>query len=186
MQRTGVNRRIKEIIIYVAVFLALIAIDQITKFYFKNKYFEDGTTKIINNFFYFTYAENTGAAFSFLAGKSWAQLFFKIITAVALVVFTFLTVYFFKKKQKWLTVSMIITLSGTIGNYIDRLALNYVRDFISFVFGSYRFPVFNIADVCLVVGVIMISVYLLFLDKDAVFKRKNGKEDIQDCWKYKS
>ena len=178
MQRTGTNRRIKEIVIYIALFLVLIAIDQLTKIYFKNKYLEVGTTEIINNFFYFSYAENTGSAFSFLAGKSWAQTFFKILTVISLLVFLSLTVYFFKKKQKWLTVSLIITMSGTIGNFIDRLALNYVRDFISFIFGNYRFPVFNVADICLVVGVVMIAVYILFLDKDAVFKKKNGKEDL--------
>ena len=178
MQRAGANRRIKEIIIYLLVFLSLIALDQVTKYVFKNKYFEDGVTTVINNFFYITYTENTGSAFSFLAGKSRAQTFFKILTAIALVVFVVLTCYFYKKKQKWLTVAFIITLSGTIGNFIDRIIFNYVRDFISFVFGSFKFAIFNVADICLVVGVIMIIYYLLFLDKDAVFKRNNGKKDV--------
>lgn len=178
MQRTGINRRIISIIIYVAVFILLIILDQYTKYYFKNKYLENGSTQVIKNFFYFSYAENTGSAFSFLADKSWAQTFFKALTALALLVFVFLTIYFFKKNQKWLTVSFVVTIAGTIGNFIDRLALNYVRDFISFIFGGYRFPVFNVADICLVVGVIMIAFYVLFLDKDAVFKRKNGKNDL--------
>ena len=178
MQRTRSNRRLIEIIIYSVVFVSLILLDQFTKYYFKNKYLEDGVTKVIDNFFHFTYAENTGASFSFLAGKSWAQTFFKILTVFALIIFTLLTVYFVKTKQRWLSVSMIITVAGTIGNFIDRIALSYVRDFISFIFGSYRFPVFNVADICLVVGVIMIIFYVLFLDKDALFKMNNGKKDV--------
>lgn len=178
MQRTRANRRIKEAIVYVLIFAILVALDQLTKFYFKNKYLENGATQVIKDFFYFSYAENTGSAFSFLSDKSWAQTFFKILTTVSLIIFILLAVYFYRKKQKWLTVSLIITIAGTIGNFIDRLVLNYVRDFISFIFGSYRFPVFNVADICLVVGVIMIAVYILFLDKDAVFKKKNAKQDV--------
>ena len=184
MQGTRANRRIKSLIIYLLVFVLLIVLDQFTKYYFKDKYLQDGSTQVIKNFFYFSYAENTGSAFSFLAGKSWAQTFFKILTSVALLLFLVLTVYFFIKDQKWLTVSLVITMAGTIGNFIDRLALNYVRDFISFIFGKYKFPVFNVADICLVVGVIMIAFYVLFLDKDAVFKRKNGKNDLSSNWKY--
>ena len=73
---------------------------------------------------------------------------------------------------------MIISTAGTVGNFIDRLALNYVRDFISFVFGTFKFAIFNVADICLVVGVVMIVYYILFLDKDAVFKKNNGKKDV--------
>lgn len=178
MQGTRSNRRIKNIIIYLLVFVALIALDQFTKYYFKNKYLEDGVTTVINNFFYFTYTENTGSAFSFLAGKSWAQTFFKILTVIALIIFVILTIYFVKKEKRWLSVSMIISTAGTVGNFIDRLALNYVRDFISFVFGTFKFAIFNVADICLVVGVVMIVYYILFLDKDAVFKKNNGKKDV--------
>ena len=100
MQGTRSNRRIKNIIIYLLVFVALIALDQFTKYYFKNKYLEDGVTTVINNFFYFTYTENTGSAFSFLAGKSWAQTFFKILTVIALIIFVILTIYFVKKRKE--------------------------------------------------------------------------------------
>lgn len=178
MQRTRTNRRIIHIILCVVVFAVLLAVDQLTKYYFKNKYLESGQTQVIKDFFYFSYAENTGSAFSFLAGKSWAQTFFKIITAVALFVFVTLIVVSYKKKQTWLMYSFAVTVAGTVGNFIDRLFLNYVRDFILFIFGEYRFPVFNVADMCLVVGVIMIVIHFLFIDKDAVFKKKDGKKDL--------
>ena len=74
---------------------------------------------------------------------------------------------------------MAFILAGTIGNFIDRLAYNYVVDFISWVFGSYHFPVFNMADVFITVGVIMFVAHYLFIDKDAVFRSKHGKKD--DC-----
>ena len=66
-----------------------------------------------------------------------------------------------------------MTLSGALGNMIDRIALGKVRDFIFVFYNTDIFPaIFNVADIFLVVSVIMICVYLLFIDKDAVFKFK--------------
>jgi len=68
-------------------------------------------------------------------------------------------------------------VGGTLGNFIDRLSFNGVTDFISLVFGDYYFPVFNLADSFLTVGVIMLIVHFLFLDESALFKKNNGKEN---------
>ena len=70
MQRTGTNRRVVLIILYVALFAVLVAIDQLTKIYFTEKYLTEGQTEVIKGFFFFSYAENTGSAFSLLA-DSW-------------------------------------------------------------------------------------------------------------------
>ena len=89
-----------------------------------------------------------------------------------------------KKKpiSKWLAVALSLVVGGALGNLIDRVWLGKVRDFIFVFYNTDIFPaIFNVADIALVVGVIMICVYLLFLDKDAVFKfskeGKDGKED---------
>ena len=178
MQRTGTNRRVVLIILYVALFAVLVAIDQLTKIYFTEKYLTEGQTEVIKGFFFFSYAENTGSAFSLLADKEWGQLFFKVITVIALVIFVAYIVYSHKKNTKWLTFSLIVIVAGTVGNFIDRLAFSYVRDFISFIFGNYRFPIFNVADICLVVGVIMVIIYYFFLDENAIFKKKDGKKEL--------
>ena len=181
MQGSGIagrKRLIKIINLIVALVLVvvLVVLDQLTKVHFKQLYELNGRTTVIDGFFYFTHVVNTGAAWSFLGDKPWAQTFFKIITIVALVIFVLMIIYAYKKNYKWLLYSLCIALGGTIGNFIDRLTISGVNDFILFVFGSYSFPVFNVADICLCVGVAMIIVHLLFLDENAIFKGKSKDE----------
>ena len=172
MQGTRVDR-LKKIILFVLPFVvlgALIALDQISKVYFKNLYREKGNTDFINGFIGFTYTVNTGAAWSFLSGVSWAQTFFKILTVVSLGIFGVLYYYAVKKNYKWLTYTLVLIVGGTIGNFIDRLMFNGVTDFILLEFID--FPVFNLADSFLCVGVVMFIIHYLFLDGDAIFKKR--------------
>jgi signal peptidase II len=179
MQGTGADRRKRLILEMASVILLilLITLDQLTKAYFKRVIPQNGDIDVIKNFFYFTYTVNTGAAWSFLAGVSWAQTFFKILTAVALILFVFFYLYAGKKGYQWLRFALILVIGGTVGNFIDRLLINGVTDFIGFQFGSYFFPIFNLADSFLCVGVIMMVVHFLFLDENAVFKKKDGNEE---------
>ena len=179
MQRIGLDRwkRIIFIALPIVIIAVLVGLDQLTKYLFKNLYLEKGRTIVIDGFFYFTYTVNTGAAWSFLADVSWGQTFFKILTSVSLVIFTAFIVYAIKKDLKWLTYSLALVIGGTIGNFIDRLIFSSVTDFISFQFGNYYFPVFNLADSFLVVGVIMLIVYFLFFDDNALFKKKNAEKE---------
>lgn len=184
MQRTGADRRrqiIAKIVISVLVIGALVAVDQITKLVFNNlkSSGEWQKTTVIGGFFYFEYAFNTGAAWSFLANKEWGQLFFKILTSVALVGFITYLVFVIKGKYKTLLAGTLLVISGTIGNFIDRLFYGGVTDFISFYFGSYHFPIFNLADTFLTIGVIVVIVHYLFLDDKAVFK-KNADKKVSD------
>lgn len=179
MQRTRADRRTIILnVVFLCSLISLVIIDQIVKTVFKN--LAENTswthTEIIGGFFYFRYTFNTGSAFSFLSNADWGQIFFKVLTAVSLVLFFIYYIYVCKKGYKWLRWAVILVLAGTLGNFIDRLAYNGVVDFISFVFGSYHFPIFNLADCYLVIGLIMVVIHYLFLDKDAVF-RKNAKKD---------
>ncbi len=178
MQRTWANgtRRIVSCILGVLIILLLIAIDQVSKYYFKDLYLEKGTTVVIRNFFSLTYTMNTGAAWSFLAGVSWAQTFFKVLTIISLILFMMFYVYALKKNYKWLQFSLVLIIAGTIGNFIDRIIMGGVIDFLSFTFWGWSFPVFNFADCCLSVGVVMLIIHYLFLDKDAVFKIKKNSD----------
>lgn len=183
MQGVGALRRkriICGIIIPCVVLLALIAADQITKYAFQSLHEDKGDTQVIKDFFYFTCVYNEGAAFSFLADKEWGQLFFKILTGVALVAFVSFFVLTVKHEKKWCTYSLSFVIAGTIGNYIDRLINSKVIDFIELRFGSYTFPVFNFADICLTVGIIMLVVYFLFLDKNAVFAKKKPENSEEE------
>lgn len=173
MQRVRVDG--KRIILELIPFLLLaflIFVDQWSKVYFRNLWEDTGNTVLIKNFFTLTYTVNTGAAWGFLGDASWGQLFFKILTSVALIVFVIFYFYAIKKNNKWLKYTLIFVNAGTIGNFIDRLLFNGVTDFLSFNFWGYDFPVFNFADAFLTVGVIMLMVYFLFVDNNALFKRK--------------
>jgi len=178
MQRVGAlnRRRIIFCVISILICGAIIALDLITKSYFERLNAENTNNYhqvIIKDFFYLTYTVNTGAAFSFLGGVSWGQLFFKILTCLSLAGFIVLFVLFIKKGYRWMPIAMAFIVGGTIGNFYDRLAFNYVRDFIGFIFGNWHFPVFNIADTFLTVGIIMFIVHVFFFDENAIFKKKN-------------
>ncbi len=165
----------------ILVLILMIVFDQLTKVWCDNLYKEKGgQTTVIENFFYLTFTVNTGAAFSFLADKAWAQTFFKVITAISLVLFVLFYIYAVKKKHVFLKYALSAIIAGTIGNFIDRLFMNGVRDFLSFVFWGNPFAIFNIADACLTVGVIMLIIHFLFLDESAIFRKKNGKEEISN------
>ncbi|HLC73792.1 MAG TPA: signal peptidase II [Candidatus Nanoarchaeia archaeon] len=128
--------KIKDIVlIFILVFL-----DQLTKILSKNK-----------NFFIINYTENTGAAFSLFQGY---KLFLILISVIVI----FFTLYYFikiKQQSKKLYISLILILSGTIGNLIDRISFGFVRDFIDLKI----WPIFNLADSYNVVAFILILIY---------------------------
>ena len=180
MQRIGADRRKRIIIesLFILLLGLIILIDQLTKHYFATNFEYKEVKPVIEGFFYFTYHRNPGAAWSFLAGVSWAQTFFKIMTVIALCAFMGFYIYSIKNKYNWLKVGLIFAIGGTIGNFIDRLVMGEVIDFLGFIFGNYYFPIFNIADSFLVVGTIMMLIHLLFLDKEAIFKKNDAKQDV--------
>ena len=101
MQGTRVNGRriIVGLIVPIVLIFLLVLIDQLSKIYFKNLFFSNGKTHVIEGFFFFSFLENSGAMWGVLSDLSWAQTFFKIFTALALVAFGLFFYYAFKKKQ---------------------------------------------------------------------------------------
>jgi signal peptidase II len=107
------------------------------------------------------HAQNAGAAFSLFQG---GQLLFLVVTVVALG----MIVYFhrsFRGHSTWVHVILGLVLGGTLGNLTDRLRQGYVTDFVSVGFGETRFPTFNVADSAIVVGIGLLVIYLLLLDR---------------------
>lgn len=166
------NRTLRYVI-YVLIFVLTLALDQISKILTDHGGHE-GSYAVIPGLINFMSVYNEGASFSLFAGKPWAQDFFTVLTAIVLAAGA-VYIVFTKKQSKWLGVTIALLFSGTIGNFIDRLAFKYVRDFISFAF--FKFPTFNVADCCLCVGVAMLVIYLLFIDDEAVFGSKEDKQE---------
>lgn len=150
---------------YILVLIAILAIDQISKFAITSNMDLMQSIKIIPGFFNITYLQNTGAAWSMFEGR---MIFFYIITIVALCVM----VYFYRSTEHQDALSkfgIISMIAGTLGNFIDRLAFQYVRDFLDFNIFGYEFPVFNVADMALCIGVA-----LVFLS--VILENKGGKQ----------
>lgn len=147
--------------IYYVIALFVIAIDQISKWLIV-KNMELGTSiPIIDNVLYITSHRNRGAAWGILENKMW---FFYIIT----VVFVVFIVFYMKKyaeTDKLLGISLGLILGGAIGNFIDRVFRQEVVDFIHVYIFSYNYPVFNIADSALCIGVVLIIIQTLLEGK---------------------
>ncbi len=134
------------------VAFVLIVLDQVSKFLV----FGTPTRSIIGNFLWFESTLNTGAAFSILEGKSWILIAISSIASIFLLWAMFSRKHFCSKPEKIL---FGVIFSGTISNLIDRIFFKGVRDFISLRF--IHFAIFNIADVAIVFGVIILAVYLI-------------------------
>lgn len=141
----------KKIIGLSSIFLI---IDIIVKLLVQNTMYYNESIKIIDKFFYLTYVKNTGAAWSILSGK---QTFLILITIIIIVV---LLLYLYKKKThtKLDIIGYSLLLAGAIGNLIDRCLYGYVIDYLDFYIFNYNFPVFNIADCCIVIGIMILFI----------------------------
>ena len=114
--------------------------------------------EIINNFFYFTYAHNTGVAWGMLAGHLWLFIIVALVSAGLMIVFFMKT----RRNEVLTRFGLVLTFAGMAGNLIDRVVYGYVRDFIDVVIFNYNFPIFNVADMAVVIGVILIIIEIVF------------------------
>lgn len=140
----------------------IIALDQGVK-YLSKLYFYPGNSKVlIPGWFSFTYLENRGAAFGIFNGKK-----FILIGIVSIVILAFIYYLFRNRNINRLTrASIILIIGGAIGNLIDRIAYGYVIDMFHFYISDiFDWPVFNVADIAVVVGTILLAVAILFEKK---------------------
>ncbi len=120
-----------------------------------------------------TFVENRGVAFGMFSGQRWFILLLTGVIAVGLIWF-YVTMP--KKKEYFpLRVSLVLVLSGAVGNIIDRLFRGYVVDFFEFTF--FEWPVFNVADIYVVVGVILLALMIIFVVKDEDLEWKKKKDE---------
>ena len=156
------------VVIIVAVFLT--ALDQFSKYLAVSKLKPLENVTVIDGFFDLTFVENRGAAFGILNGQRWFFILITIAVTIGVLIYLVKAV---KKNEvpKFLRFSIVLILAGAWGNAIDRLFRGYVVDYFEFTFINY--PVFNVADIYVVVGTIVMALILIFFVKD----EKTGGEE---------
>lgn len=142
------------LVVYFLISALLVGLDQWSKYLTIQNISLGETKEFIPGFLSLTHLRNTGAAWSLLEGK---MIFFYVITVIVSVVIIYLLIKNYKKSI-WYSVGLSFVLAGAIGNFIDRVRLGYVVDMLQTDFMN--FPIFNVADSTLVVGVICIFIYL--------------------------
>lgn len=138
--------------LYLITFIIVLGGDLVTKLVVNESMQLGQSYQVIKNFFYFTYIHNTGAAWGMLSGH------FFMFYAISIIAGIMLIYYFIKsdKSQVLLRFGIVLIFSGMLGNLYDRVFFHYVRDFLDFFVFGYDFPIFNIADMGVVIGVLLI------------------------------
>lgn len=137
--------------IWITIILSVI-LDQAGKYIVQyNEALHD--VRLIPGFFHITYVKNTGMAWSMLSG--YPQLLALIAAAAVGVMLWYLLT---KKPDRLTAFAVALMAGGALGNLIDRLVYGYVRDFLNFYIFGYDFPVFNIADAALCIGVFLLLI----------------------------
>jgi signal peptidase II len=145
-------------VIYYIIALAVIAIDQWTK-WLVVKYMQLGESiPIIPDVLYITSHRNRGAAWGILQGQFWLFYLITVIVVIGLIVY----IQRLPRGERLFGVALGLMLGGAIGNFIDRLFRKEVVDFIHTYIGTYSFPVFNIADSSLTIGVVLLFIKMFF------------------------
>lgn len=163
------NNKIKITIYIIALFLFLI--DIITKSLILRSGNLLYQKTIIPNFFYLTLAKNTGAAFSILQNATWIF----VVIAICFIIYIDRTILK-EKLNKLQIISFSLLIGGVLGNLFDRIFNGYVTDFLHFIIFGYDFPIFNFADIFIVVGAILLIIDVIF---------KGGKNENRSTRKNK-
>lgn len=146
--------------LYYLLAAALVVLDQLVKFLVRANIPLGEGVPFIPHILQLTYYQNTGAAFSIFEQHTW------ILTLISAAASVLLIVLLAKKtfNHPFAMVSLALVLAGAVGNLIDRLFLGYVTDMFQTLFMN--FPIFNVADICIVCGGIAFCVYFLLFCKE--------------------
>lgn len=153
--------------------MVVVTIDQWTKWLAETKLSFHEPVTVIEPFLNWTLAYNYGAAFSLLADAGgWQKWFF---SGLAFVMSVFLIIYLLKvpRQAKLLSMGLALVLGGAVGNLIDRLLNGKVTDFIHVHYADvWHYPIFNVADIGICIGIALIVIDMLFLEGKRQDKRK--------------
>lgn len=166
----------KNLILFSVLAAALVGLDQMTKYLITSGFELYEQRDVIEGFFSLNYVRNTGSAFSFLAEKSWGIYVLTGISLVMSVAIFYMLIKSVKVGNNLMSTALMLLFSGAVGNLIDRAFFRSVVDFLRFDFGKWTFPIFNVADICAVVGTGLVIFALLFKNKevDAIWEEVFG------------
>ena len=153
-----------NIVLSIVLVIVLLGLDLLFK-YLVSTYLK--TVNIIDNFFSLTYVLNDGAAFSLFASRIYLLILIAIICL-------FFIIYELKNNldDRVLSIGYSLALAGLLGNFLDRLIDGYIIDYLSFKIFTLNFPVFNLADILIVVGIIIAII-------KEILKERGKKDDIR-------
>lgn len=153
-----------SLLIFTIVVLLSLILDLITKHYTVGI-----NSEFIKNFIKFYYTENTGGAWSIFSNSTLFLTIFSATASILLIIFLYLS----KNNSKSFHIAIGFIIGGALGNLFDRICFGYVRDFIKLEF--INFPIFNLADSFLTVGIVLLCVYYFIeLLKDLKKKKEKG------------
>ncbi|MGI6333977.1 MAG: signal peptidase II [Saccharofermentanales bacterium] len=155
----------------IIVIILLASADQLLKVVVRNNISPADSITVIDGFFYLVNRHNPGAAWSFLANKDWGIY---VLTAISAAVTLVMIVIIFRSRHVRLQACLTLISAGSVGNLLDRIRYKGVTDYLDFHFGNYIFPTFNLADILIVCGTILLAL-LILTDHDLV---KGG----WSCW----
>ncbi|EGC02240.1 MULTISPECIES: signal peptidase II [Ruminococcus] len=153
----------------------LVAIDQCLKVVVDNKIELGQVIEVIKfgsfKLFSLTHIRNTGAAWSIMSGKTWFLVLLPIVVCIAGIVY----MYKIRKGSKLEMISVAMIISGGVGNLIDRVRMHEVIDYIKFE--PINFPIFNFADICIVIGAILFCLSIIISDVKKSKADKAGEKN---------
>lgn len=159
--------------LYAVIAVALVLLDQVVKFLVRANIPLYTSVTLIPGVMDLTYVQNTGAAFSLLNEHTWVLTLISAVVSAALAVVLVKRVF----RTRAANALLAVVLAGAVGNLIDRVAFGYVTDMFKTTFMN--FAVFNVADICLVCGIIALCIYVLFFyDK---LEKKEEPHDAPDA-----
>ena len=134
--------------------ILLLIIDIISKIIVSYFFDINKSNELIKNFFNITYVRNTGTAWSFMADKTWLL----IIISGFIILGLFIYIKKNKPKNRWEKYGYSLVFAGALGNFLERIIVGSVTDFLDFKIFNYDYPIFNFADCFIVIGIFMLLV----------------------------
>ncbi len=163
----------KKKIVFIAIIV--LAIDQISKIIATTFLKLNYSVQVINKFFYLTLCQNEGAAWGLFSNNK-AVIIIGTIIAIALI---YHFVYVFKDNKRN-NIAFGLLIGGLLGNLVDRIIFGYVRDFLDFYIFKYDYPIFNVADICIVIGVALLMIAVIKgEDSNESDSKKSGRKNRQ-------
>lgn len=150
--------------IHIIYMILFVLIDRFTKYLAVKYLMPIGSAKVLDGIFNLTYVENTGIAFGLLKGMNYIVVPVSLVIVGVCAYLLFRTV---RQGKKLMPLALNLIISGAVGNIIDKLSYGFVVDFLEF--GFIDFPVFNVADVFVCIGAVLLALIILFAKDGDVF-----------------